>query len=62
MGKITRRTEIHVNRILQELNVLHDILVQTYDDFDLDWHLLQVENAKNCLMNILGSGDYSENS
>ncbi len=56
MAKLTKRIENQLDTIFLELNVLRDYLIKVHDDpYDrsIDWQLLQVENARMCLENLI---------
>lgn len=54
MGKISKRTEIHVNRVLDELELIKTLITKTVDHRrDRSYYLRQVDNAILILSNIL---------
>lgn len=47
-----------INVCLHNLNVLHDMIsARQSEDFDLDWQLDQIENAKICVEKLKDGDD-----
>ena len=54
---IKKRTLNYVTKLMEQLDVLQDMVKDNFGDdpknYGLDYYLLQIENAKMCLDNML---------